>query len=122
MDTMQITTVGSENKKIANNAWVFFTPKIQHPSPVLTLPNGMSWHYQLIEKPSHECSALANYVHKSQDLITTLFHNTPSQAQKFLMNYLDGPKSANVEETDNQYLADLRKKPLHSLFVHEQAE
>eukprot|EP00957_Ditylum_brightwellii_P102748 7830282-Ditylum_brightwellii.AAC.1 len=42
---------------------------------------------------SHECTALANYVNNSKDLLTTLFRNTPPPNQKFLMKYLDGPKS-----------------------------
>eukprot|EP00957_Ditylum_brightwellii_P206980 15350889-Ditylum_brightwellii.AAC.1 len=38
------------------------------------------------------------------------------------MKYLDGPKSSEINKTNNQHLAELHRKPLHGLFFQEQAE
>mmetsp|Transcript_23785 Transcript_23785/g.35517 ORF Transcript_23785/g.35517 Transcript_23785/m.35517 type:complete len:117 (-) Transcript_23785:490-840(-) len=59
------------------------------------------------ETHSHECTTLAKYVQNSKDPLTSIFCDTHSPAQKFLMKYLDGPKSAEVEETSNKQLAEL---------------
>eukprot|EP00957_Ditylum_brightwellii_P031510 2389224-Ditylum_brightwellii.AAC.1 len=67
------------------------------------------------EMHSHECTALAKYVHTSKDPLTSIFRKTNSPAQKFLMKYLDGPKNAKVKETNNEHLADLHCKPLHGV-------
>eukprot|EP00957_Ditylum_brightwellii_P080705 6137902-Ditylum_brightwellii.AAC.1 len=75
-----------------------------------------------METHSHECASLTNYVNTSKDPFTTLFHNTPSPTQKFLMKYLESPKSATVEATNDWHLADLHQKPLHGLFFWEQTD
>eukprot|EP00957_Ditylum_brightwellii_P015304 1152875-Ditylum_brightwellii.AAC.1 len=76
----------------------------------------------IAETHSHECTALAKYVQASKDPLTFIFHKNNLSAQKFLMKYLGGPKSAKVKETNNQNLAELHCKHLHGLFFWEQAE
>eukprot|EP00957_Ditylum_brightwellii_P120917 9222321-Ditylum_brightwellii.AAC.2 len=70
----------------------------------------------------HECAALVKYVQASKGPLTSIFCETHSPTQKFLMKYLDSPKSAKVEETNNKDLAKLYQMPLHGLFFQEQAK
>eukprot|EP00957_Ditylum_brightwellii_P178095 13565517-Ditylum_brightwellii.AAC.1 len=58
----------------------------------------------IAETHSHECTALAKYVQKSKDPLTSIFHEHHSPVQKFLIKYLDGPKSTDVEEIINNHL------------------